>query len=172
MNPTWNIPLPDLHTNTYPLQLQTQEGDVIPVPEHWKEYSPFLQSMSRLNEFHECIPLEYSTQTISFVSAFYELYPQYPLHIQTPIVDQIHHYVSPPYVEYLHRFTNDTLFETLHVACYFQMEMLIEFLSCYIASLLLDKSPREIEELFDLTPVITEEIANTLTNEIITFEDK
>jgi len=52
------------------------------------------------------------------------------------------------------------------------MEMLIEFLSCYIASLLLDKSPREIEELFDLTPVITEEIANTLTNEIITFEDK
>jgi hypothetical protein len=46
--------------------------------------------------------------------------------------------------------SNELLFETLHLACYFQFESLVTLLTAYIASLMLHKSPEEIEQQFEL----------------------
>lgn len=134
----------------YPLHFQTTDQITFTVPMEWLSFSPFLQSMSKLNTKEEMIAIEYSSHIFSQIEQFFTLYLHSPYQIKFPIIDQLHKYVSVSYMTYLRNMSNEILFETLHLACYLQLESLITLLTSYIASLVLHKSPEEIEKQFEL----------------------
>lgn len=151
-------------TPIFQLKIKTLDNVIFNVPFYWKKYSTLINSFSMLCE--GVINIEYDSNILNKVINFIDLYENIRFNIAVPIKSSIDKIIPKPYVTYLENFTMDELYDTVNLAGYLNIELLLELLTAFIASMLYDNNPKELEKIFDLESDLTEEMAETLVKEL------
>lgn len=146
----------------------TSDNVTITPPSYFRVYSEFVENKLKLPLDHNRVSLKYSSYVLHELIMFVEMYHNEPyLTIPVPLEKPLKNYIQPQYINFIENKNIDEICDILNLALYLSVDVLVEFMCATIASMMYDKNPTEIEHIFGLKTSVTENVVETITNEII-----
>ena len=136
---------------------KTSDNKMIPLHKNTVKLSKLLQSLLEISvPENNPIKIPFPEKIIAKINLFCEYYISTPFSIlPMPLTTKLENIIDNWYKSFLND-NADFKFNLLLIraAHYLQITELVNLLSAWISSLLMEHSPQKLEEIFDLTPII------------------